>query len=95
MEELSSRNNFIRRSKKKKATVVESSKSKKIQINHKRSNSEQNKKVPNKKFTALNLITKGPSINKLFFKNDNISLKSESMPKTNKKMVKKYRSYNY
>ena len=94
MEELSSRNNFIRRSKKKKVTVVESSKSKKIQIHHKRSNSEQAKRVPNKTVTALNLITKGPSINKLFFKNDNISLKSESMPKTNKKMVKKYNSYN-
>jgi len=94
MEELSSNNNFVRRSKKKKATVVESSKTKKIQIHHKRSNSEQIKKVPNKGVTALNLITKGPSINKLFFKNDNISLKSESMPKANKKMVKKYKSYN-
>ena len=94
MEELSPMKNFIRRSKKKKATVVETSKSKKIQIHHKRSNSEQTKKVPNKAVTALNLITKGPSINKLFFKNDNISLKSESMPKANKKMVKKYKSYN-
>lgn len=94
MEEISPKNNFVRRSKKKKATVVESSKTKKIQIHHKRSNSEQAKRVPNKAVTALNLITKGPSINKLFFKNDNISLKSESMPKANKKMVKKYKSYN-
>ena len=39
---------------------------------------------------AFNLITKGPSINKLFFKNDNISLKSESVPKRNKKLLKKY-----
>ena len=47
-----------------------------------------------KSFGAIELITKGPSINKLFFKNDNISLKSESVPKSNKKYVKKYKSIN-
>ena len=101
MEEISTRKNFIRRSKKKKATINESSKSKKDQLfqgNHNRSNSENIKNAPNKSLlqpgAVINLIAKGPSINKLFFKNDNISLKSESMPKTNKKGVKKFRSIN-
>ena len=98
MEDISPKKNFIRRAKKKKATVNESSKAKKIpfqQINHKRSNSEHIKKDPNKSIfegAVINLITKGPSINKLIFKNDNFSLKSGSMPKANKKQVKKFRS---
>ena len=98
MEDNSNKKNFIKRSKKKKVTVKETSRIKKIQTNHKRSNSEQAKKITNKStfepVSVLNLITKGPSINKLFIKNDNISLKSESMPKENKKMVKKFRSIN-
>ena len=101
MEDLQTKKNTINRTKKKKATVIESSKLKKIpiyQLSHKRSNSENIKKAPNKSLlestSIINLITKGPSINKLFFKNDNISLKSESMPKTNKKQVKKFRSIN-
>ena len=101
MENLQTKKNTINRTKKKKATVIESSKLKKIPIyqpSHKRSNSENIKKAPNKSIlestSIINLITKGPSINKLFFKNDNISLKSESMPKTNKKQVKKFRSIN-
>ena len=101
MEESQITKNTIKRAKKKKATVNETSKIKNIpltQSNHKRSNSESIKKVPNKSTlesaSVLKLITKGPSINKLFFKNDNISLKSESMPKANKKQVKKFRSIN-
>ena len=43
---------------------------------------------------AINLITKGPSINKHFFKNNNISLKSESVPKQIKKGLKKYKPTN-
>ena len=57
--------------------------------------SEHEKKAPNKSLlegAVINLITKGPSINKLIFKNDNFSLKSGSMPKANKKQVKKFRS---
>ena len=90
--------NFVRRSK-KLVTVIESSNNKKIPIHHNRSNSEiVNKKKSRKllkySIEAINLITKGPSINKLFFKNDSISLKSESVPKSNKKHVKKYKSIN-
>jgi hypothetical protein len=101
MEESQISKNSIKRGKKKKATVNGSSKIKNIPLNqshHKRSNSESMKRVPNKSLlesaSVINLITKGPSINKLFFKNDNISLKSESMPKANKKQVKKFRSIN-
>ena len=85
---------------KKKATVNETLRTKKLQINqvhHKRSNSERAKKIKNnllKSDRVINLITKGPSINKLFFKKDNISIKSSSMPKANKKSVKKFRSIN-
>ena len=89
--------NFIKRRKKKLPTVIESANNKKIQINHKRSNSEKaniSKKLVKFSVEAINLITKGPSINKLFFKNDNISLKSESVPKPNKKGVKKYKTIN-
>ena len=102
MEDISSKNNSVKRAKKKKATINESLNSKKLANNrlssHKRSNSEHIKKNPSKSLlepgTIINLITKGPSINKLFFKNDNISLKSGSMPKANKKAVKKFRSIN-
>ena len=102
MEDISPKNNFIKRSKKKKATVNESVNLKKKEINlisnHIRSNSEHIKNIQNKSLfesgSIYNLITKGPSINKLFFKNDNISLKSGSMPKANKKQVKKFRSIN-
>ena len=88
--------NFVRRRNKKLGTVVESNNKKKIQISHNRTNSENTHKNKSKKllmhtFGAIELITKGPSINKLFFKNDNISLKSESVPKSNKKYVKKYK----
>ena len=89
--------NFVGRRKKKLATVIESVNSKKIQFNHKRSNSEKakkSKKLVKFSVEAINLITKGPSINKLFFKNDNISLKSESVPKPNKKGIKKYKTIN-
>ena len=89
--------NFVKRRKKKLATVIESASNKKIQINHKRSNSEKaniSKKLEKYSVEAINLITKGPSINKLFFKNDNISIKSESVPKPNKKGVKKYKTIN-
>ena len=99
MEDTSNKNNLIRRVQRKKATVKESLKVKNFPIhqsNHKRPNSEKVKYAKNKgllqSVAVLNLITKGPSINKLFFKNDNISLKSGSMPKANKKMVKKFRS---
>ena len=92
---------YIKRNQKKKATVNETLRTTKLQINqvhHKRSNSERAKKVQNnlllKSDRVINLITKGPSINKLFFKNDNISIKSSSMPKANKKSVKKFRSIN-
>ena len=101
MEETQIKKNFIERTRKKKATVNESLKTRKIQINslpHKRSNSENAKRIQNnlllKNDKVLNLITKGPSINRLFFKKDNISIKSGSMPKPNKKSVKKYRSIN-
>jgi hypothetical protein len=89
--------NFVGRRKKKLATVIESVNNKKIQFNHKRSNSEKakkSKKLVKFSVEAINLITKGPSINKLFFKNDNISLKSESVPKPNKKGIKKYKTIN-
>ena len=101
MEESSTNKNFRKRTQKKKATVNESLKTRNFQIsqvNHKRSNSEHAKKVKNnsllKMDKVINLITKGPSINKLFFKKDNISIKSSSMPKSNKKSVKKFRSIN-
>ena len=101
MEDTSPKKNFVKRAKKKKATVIESLKIKKFPIyqpNHSRSISENAKKVNNKPLmksgAVINLITKGPSINKLFFKNDNVSLKSGSVPKANKKMVKKFRSIN-
>ena len=91
----------IKRNEKKKATVNETLRTIKFQINqvhHKRYNSEHAKKVQNnlllKSDRVINLITKGPSINRLFFKNDNISIKSSSMPKANKKLVKKFRSIN-
>ena len=92
-------NNFVRRRNKKLGTVIESTNTKKLQVNHLRSNSENSKKNVLSRHLmcpveAINLITKGPSINKLFFKNDNISLKSESVPKRNKKCVKKYKSIN-
>ena len=92
-------NNFVRRRNKKLGTVIESTNTKKLQVNHLRSNSENSKKNVLSRHLmcpveAINLITKGPSINKLFFKNDNISLKSESVPKRNKKYVKKYKSIN-
>ena len=91
-------NKYIRRRNKKLATVVEQPNNKKNQF-HKRSNSnnlKQNKPLKTLMYPieAINLITKGPSINKLFFKNDNISLKSESVPKPNKKGVKKYKTIN-
>ena len=97
MERKMPHKNFIKRRKKKLPTVIESANNKKIQINHKRSNSEKaniSKKLVKFSVEAINLITKGPSINKLFFKNDNISLKSESVPKPNKKGVKKYKTIN-
>ena len=76
MEDISPKNNFIKRSKKKKATVNESVNLKKKEINlisnHIRSNSEHIKNIQNKSLfesgSIYNLITKGPSINKLFFK---------------------------
>ena len=91
--------NFIRRRNKKLITVIESNNNKKIKISYNRANSEntnknKSRKLLMKSFGAIELITKGPSINKLFFKNDNISLKSESVPKSNKKYVKKYKSIN-
>ena len=99
MEDTSPNKHFVKRTKKKKATVNESLKIKKFPIhqpNHRRSNSENKKKVPNQSLVesghVIKLITKGPSINKLFFKNDNVSLKSDSVPKTNKKLIKKFRS---
>ena len=101
MEDISEKKNIIRRNKKKKTTINESFKTKKIQFyqpSYKRSKSQNIKNARNKSLLEpapiINLIVKGPSINKLFFKNDNISLKSESMPKTNKKVVKKFRSIN-
>ena len=97
MEETSINKALIKRSKKKKATLIENSKPKKIQIQIKRSNSEhlnRTNKSLLEPISIINLITKGPSINKLFIKNENISIKSESMPKANKKLVKKYRSIN-
>ena len=99
MEDIS-KNKIIRRANKKKGTVNENLKSKKIPIhlsNKKRSNSEKIKSVSSKlkKKNVINLITKGPSINKLFFKKDNISLKSGSMPKSKKRLVKRFRSINF
>ena len=99
MEGISIQKNFIKRRNKKLGTVTESTSIKKFPMNHLRSNSENaKKKVISRNLMyqveAFNLITKGPSINKLFFKNDNISLKSESVPKRNKKLVKKYKSIN-
>ena len=95
MEGISIQKNFIKRRNKKLGTVTESTSIKKFPMNHLRSNSENaKKKVISRNLMcqveAFNLITKGPSINKLFFKNDNISLKSESVPKRNKKLLKKY-----
>ena len=99
MEDTSPNKHFVKRTKKKKATVNESLKIKKFPIhqpNHRRSNSEHKKKIPNQSLLesghVIKLITKGPSINKLFFKNDNVSLKSDSVPKTNKKLIKKFKS---
>ena len=99
MEDTSSNKNLVKRSKKKKATVNGSLKIKKFPIyqpNHKRANSEHKKKTTNQRLlesgNVINLITKLPSINKLFFKNDNVSLKSDSVPKMNKNQVKKFRS---
>ena len=91
------KDNYVKRRNKKLVTVIEPINNKKVQIHQKRSNSEEVKKNKSKKLImhsieAINLITKGPSINKLFFKNDNISLKSESVPKQIKKGVKKYKS---
>ena len=99
MEGISIQKKFIKRRNKKLGTVTESTSIKKFPMNHLRSNSENaKKKVISRNLMyqveAFNLITKGPSINKLFFKNDNISLKSESVPKRNKKLVKKYKSIN-
>ena len=98
MDEKKSQKNFIKRRNKKTVTVNESIKPKKVLFHHKHSNSEKkkSKQINPLIFSveAINLITKGPSINKLFFKNDSISLKSESVPKPNKKGVKKYRSIN-
>ena len=99
MEKKDPQDNFVRRRNKKLVTVVESTNNKKIKVNQNRAKSEEEKKIKSKKLLinsieAINLITKGPSINKLFFKNDNISLKSESVPKSIKKTVKKYRSIN-
>ena len=98
MEGIIPQNKYFRRRNKKLATVVEQPNNKKNQF-HKRSNSDNLKKNKPLKILmypieAINLITKGPSINKLFFKNDNISLKSESVPKPNKKGVKKYKTIN-
>ena len=91
--------NYLQRRNKKLGTVKDSPKSKKVQFQNKRANSDNTKKCNKRKqlinsLEAFNLITKGPSINKLFFKNDNISLKSESVPKSIKKGVKKYKSIN-
>ena len=98
MEEIS-KNKLIRRANKKKGTVNENLKSKKLPLHlssHKRPNSDKIKKIPSilEKKNVINLITKGPSINKLFFKKDNVSLKSGSMPKSKKRHLKKYRSIN-
>ena len=100
MEGKKIQNNFIKKGIKKLGTLTESSNIKKFPTNHLRSNSEKTtkKNVLSRHLIhpaeAFNLITKGPSINKLFFKNDNISLKSGSVPKRNKKAVKKYKSIN-
>ena len=99
MEGIITQKNFIKRRNKKLGTVKETTNVKKFPMDHLRSNSENpKKKVISRNLMypveAFNLITKGPSINKLFIKNDNISLKSESVPKKNKKLVKKYKSIN-
>jgi len=65
-------NNFVRRRNKKLGTVIESTNTKKLQVNHLCSNSENSKKNVLSRHLmcpveAINLITKGPSINKLFF----------------------------
>ena len=98
MEEIS-KNLMIRRANKKKRTVNEkfNSKNKPIHLSHhKRSNSDKIKKIPSilGKKNVINLITKGPSITKLFFKKNNVSLKSGSMPKSKKRHLKKFRSIN-
>ena len=100
MEGKKTQNNFIKKGIKKLGTLTESSNIKKFPMNHFRSNSEKTtkKNVLSRHLIhpaeAFNLITKGPSINKLFFKNDNISIKSGSVLKRNKKAVKKYKSIN-
>ena len=62
--------------------------------NHKRCNSEEMKNIPPslEKFYVINLRAKGPSISKFFFKKNNISLKSGSMPKLERRFLEKFRS---
>ena len=79
MEDTSPNKHFVKRTKKKKATVNESLKIKKFPIhqpNHRRSNSEHKKKIPNQ--SLLESV--------------HVSLKSDSVPKTNKKLIKKFKS---
>ena len=60
--------NYLQRRNKKLGTVKDSPKSKKVQFQNKRANSDNTKKCNKRKqlinsLEAFNLITKGPSIN--------------------------------
>ena len=80
-------NKLIGKTNKKNGTENENLNQKEIPVhlsNHKSSNSVKMKniKLLMEKLYVINLIIKGPSINRLLFKKDNISLKSRSMPKS-------------
>ena len=86
-------NKLIGKTNKKNGTENENLNQKEIPVhlsNHKSSNSVEMKniKLLMEKFYVINLIIKGPSINRLLFKKDNISLKSRSMPKSEVRFIK-------
>ena len=89
---------FKGRDNNKKGIVNENLNKKKRNIdlsNNKSSNSDKMKNIQSlrEKFYFLNLITKESAINKIFFKRENISLKSSSLQKPEIKNLKKYRYF--